>query len=363
MNERPSRYLSLLLLAFVAFAGVNVLVEIGAGAAALGERPVDLQSPNLYRARLGTFFAGEAPGARRVVFVGDSLIAGRNLQEELGEAWPRSALPAATERASAGRLRVLNLGVEGVLFGDVDCMVQELLRRGADGLVLHLNPRPFAGDFAAPGQQLARPWLCEQTAMTDAARAASEVGDRVPVVAWRDLVQHRLFGGPLRGRLVETVKGLTRPAGAPAADGWEVDPEDAALLADASWRIAAARRYNDIEIAVSHPSHARLTVLLERLADSRVPTVLLYVGEDTVAIAQQLDQPHYERQREAFLALVREATQDAPNLRFLPLSRDELKGLYDDHVHLKAAGYEKVADRVLTALDELFAGRGPSPAD
>lgn len=339
-----------LLLAALGFLAVNGAVEAYARATSLHERPVDLQSPNLFRARLDGFFDGPATRSR-VVFAGDSVLAGRNLRETHGAGWEQLALPAATARASGGAVEVLNLGIEGVVWGDVECMVGELIRRGADGLVLHLNPRPFSADFDAADAQTTRRWLCDDDWAT---RAEAAVGEVVPVVKWRGLLQGELFGGPLRHRSV----GLVRDVVAPAPEA--LSPEDAAdeaLLTEALFRVKAAGRYNDVAVGPEHASYRTLRRLLERLEEARIPAVLLYVGEDVDAIAPQLDRPHYDSQRQAFLRLLRREVEDTPTLSLLAIPREDLAGLYDDHVHLTADGYARAAAQVWGALGPLLPER------
>lgn len=340
------------------FVLVNGAVGAGASAVGLGEEPADLQTANQFRARLATFFA-KVDGRPNVVAVGDSLIAGSKLAESVGADWPAAALPARIEAASPG-LRVLNLGVEGVLFADVDCLVSELLRRPVDALVLHVNPRPFASDFAAPDAQVARAWTCREARQGPAARAVSRVADAIPVLAWRDLLQARVFGGALRARTVEAARSALTPTPPPSA--WKDDEEDSLLLADALWKQRAAQRANSVQVRPEHPSHAALARMVERLADARIPAVLLYIAQDTEAIAAQLDRPHYDAQHAAFLRLVRQLVAGAPTLRFLPIERSELAGRYDDHVHLTPEGYSWLGRRIAAEVDGLLAAPGASRA-
>ena len=148
-----------------------------------------------------------------------------------------------------------------------------------------------------------------------------------------------------------------------STDAWEDDPEDAAVLQDALWRIQAAQRYNAVTVDAAHPSMQALLGLLDLLRDSGVPTLLLYSAEDTEAIAQQLDRAHYDAQRAAFIELVTQSIEGAPNLRFLAVPRTLLAGEYDDHVHLTAAGYARLAEPVLAELNELLPPREAPPAD
>ena len=133
---------------------------------------------------------------------------------------------------------------------------------------------------------------------------------------------------------------------------------DEALLAEALWKMKAAGRYNRVTVSAEHASHASLRRLLGRLREAEVPTVLLYVGEDTEAIAEQLNRPHYDAQRAAFLDLVRAETAGAGHVRLLPVHRADLVGRYDDHVHLTAEGYAVVAERVWAALGPMLEDAG-----
>src|ERR1041384_4258943 len=103
------------LISLLTFVALNGLLVLGVRRAALLRRPLDIQSAGLYALAVDPYFAA-TPRGRRAVFVGDSVVFGGKLAETHGASWGQETLPAHFEQLAAPSYRVLNLGINGLLF-------------------------------------------------------------------------------------------------------------------------------------------------------------------------------------------------------------------------------------------------------
>jgi lysophospholipase L1-like esterase len=346
------------------------LIDLAARAAAwryrLDERSIDIQSRDALRAKAATL--GRRDGATQVAFLGPSLVFGQHLESAHGARWPEHTLAAQYARAGRGE-RAVNLGVNGLLFDELDCVATEALARRPSVVFVYVSPRPFAGDFAAegdPGEARADRGLC-----LDARRPLDRLAaplrdaafDRFAVLHYRDLAQFSLLAAPPRVAAATALRRLlglasadaapaptpppsaAPPSAAPPSGGWDepASAEEAAVLREMAWRIRAARRYDSIEVSPRHPQAAALRSLVERLGRA-APTraVLFYVEEDMDRLGDQADVPHFERQRDTFIAMV-EGLARSRSVPFRVIRRGEIGPHYVDHVHLDSEGYQRLA--------------------
>jgi lysophospholipase L1-like esterase len=346
------------------FVLANALFLAAVAATRLLERPVDIQTRPTYRLRVDSFFARREGEGQRAVMLGDSLVFGGHLAERNGAGWHSLALPAQFERVGrarrAGGFTTLNLGIDGLLYGDLRCVVDDILERAPDVLVLNLSPRPFSGDFAKGGGESARRFLCPATphgAFGAAGAAIDELAYHLlPAYRYRDLLQFQVLGATPRAfaasATLRVLGTLGRPADGDEADaeGGE-DGEEATVLAEMMQRLRAAQRYNSIEVSSSHPQARELDRLLGRLhAERRTRVLVFYLKENIDVIAAQLDLPRYVETTRRFVERVQSGLAGAPRTRFLVIDAGDFAGQYVDHIHLTPAGYARLAGRLFEAL-------------
>jgi hypothetical protein len=366
-----------ILVVVVALAAINLAALAAVRGRRLDERPVDVQTRDLLRARAATLDpVGRVP---QVAFAGDSLVFGQHLAAEYGARWPEHALAAQYARLSrrSGRaVHAVNLGVNGVLFRELECVAAEALARRPALLFINVSPRPFGSDFATGGPEAnsARP-LCPAAA-GPLDRAVSplrdELFDRLPILRYRDLAHFAYLDAPARlaaasatRRLLglagredagDAARDAARDPGTPGAGGWDDDAsaEDAAVLREMAWRLRAARRYDSIEVSPGHPQAAFLRSLLRRLESAAATrTVVFYLEEDMTRLAEQVDVAHFERQRDAFIAMLRGLARG--RVTFRAVRREEMGDHYRDQVHLDGDGYLRLAGLLRAAA------AGPPP--
>lgn len=342
------------------FVVANLLGLALVEATRLGDVPVDVQTRLIYRARVDAFF-DRAAGAH-VAMLGDSLVYGGHLAEREGPGWPRKALPAQLERVArtrSARWSVLNLGIDGVLYGDLHCVVDDILARRPEALVINLSPRPFSTDFTTGENESGRAFLCAQPphgVLDTLAQAVGEFAyDFVPAYRFRDLLQFRALGTTPRAFVVDSILTALGHVGpdtnASGVDDEEDEAEDQALLAEMMQRLRAAQRYNSLDVSDSHPQAGELAALLRSLgAQRRTRVLVFYLKENTSVIAAQLDLAHYAESTGRFVERVQGGLAGAERARFVAIDSADFAGQYVDHIHLTPAGYARLAARLFDEL-------------
>lgn len=324
-------------------------------------RPVDLQSATLLNYRLST--AGEGPdgdAARPlVVFLGDSLVYGGKLVERHPDDWWEHTLPAQFATASSGRFRVLNLGVNGALFGDLRCVLAAAARLRPAWVVLDVSVRPFASGFAEGGQQSARPALCDADSPVQRLRAAT------PLLGLRDLIHAQWLGVTPSQWVVDGIRRVTAPvdpfADGPGEDDAFDDAEDDAELADQIWRFKAAQRLNSVDVEPGHPQWAAMEGLLSdlhRLSDTR--SLIFLPAMDTAMLGEQLAQARLDEMTERLVGRLGADADADPSMQLLTLQARDFAGHYDDHVHLDVAGYGRLSEVLMAAIARAEGSTGGS---
>jgi lysophospholipase L1-like esterase len=334
-----------IIISLLTFVALNGLLVLGVRRAGLLRRPFDIQSAQLYALTVDPYFASTLR-AQRAVIVGDSVVFGGKLAETHGRGWEEETLPAHFERLVAPSHRVLNLGINGLLFSELECVTRDVLDRGVDLLVLNVSPRPFAADFDTAHPPSERPFLCG--APGGRPLKSKPIEDALPVLRYRDLLQTSLFGGPLRSALTERFDVALRPQPA--------DDEDARELQEAIRRLRAAQRYNSISVSASHAQAASLFRLLGALvAATPVPVVVFYLEENVADVSDQLDRPRYQTEQRAFVELLQRRLAGVAHVRLAIVSGEDVGNAYSDQVHLTSAGYRRLAERLHA---EALAARG-----
>ena len=320
-------------------AMIGAFLALNCGFAALIEwsdvasHPIDVQTRAVLDARLSSFFGKTDSAAPRAVFLGDSVVFGSKLQNTHGDRWKWLTLPA--QHAALTGDETLNLGINGVLFSDLDCVAREALAHGPELLVVNVSPRPFAADFADADNTSARSFLCEAMDVTE------RVGRWIPLLAYRDVWQFRWLESSPKQFLVDALAARIQPT-----DPFEEDEEgeDSIDLDEIIWKTKASNRLNSVELSDDHPQSAHLDKLLGTLASHRsTDVVVLYLEEDTRALSDQLDIERYRVQQQRFVARLSRIAARTANITFVHAKNSDFEGLYDDHVHLTADGYTRLA--------------------
>lgn len=327
----------------LAFVIVNALVWFWVTTAGLEAQPVDLQTRLVYRLRLDSFFARE-PNPR-AVFVGDSLVHGAHLREREGSRWVQHTLPAQFDN------HALNLGVDGLLFSELACVVHDVLARKPEVLVIVISPRPLAAELASANAESARPFLCPARGQQPLDRFGDVLGElayrSVPAYRYRDLLQlHYLDTTPRAFLLGQLTPRLQTPD-----DDGPADPDEQAALAGMMQRMRVAQRLASVELDLQHPQARALTQLLAALKQQTQTRVLVvYLRENLAPLAGALNVPRYEDSAQRFATWVDGQLAGAKRSRFIVECADLYAGEYVDHIHLTSRGYKQLAERLHAEL-------------
>jgi hypothetical protein len=127
----------------------------------LAARPIDIQTPDGLIPKLEALCRHSGP---KIVVAGDSLIFGETMQAHGDPDWRDHTLPAQLQQDLQSRnpelhVMVLNLGINGMLPGDLEHLTRLLAACRVDWLVVNVHLRPFSRDFWPEASRLARPWL------------------------------------------------------------------------------------------------------------------------------------------------------------------------------------------------------------
>lgn len=342
----------------LAFFALNLAMLAAVHSYGLWRPPIDVQSRTAYQARVAAFF--NEPATARAVFLGDSLVFGSQLKTEHGNTWPERTLSARfaarAKSAGKGRYAALNLGINGVLFSELDCVASEVLAHKPELLFINLSARPFSADFRVPTKESERAFLCPARAgLRERAHdtLATQVMLGLPVLRFREIAQVALLGNTPREHLLSSSDAWLAklPSAAKRSDD-ESDEDDAELaevMREMAWRTKAAARYNTISVSTSHPQAAELARLLRRLsAQKETEVVLFYLRENLTPLEGQLDLPHYRVETAKFEALVRSQLRGSA-VHFVVVPSEPLADHYVDHIHLDAQGYDMLAQTLLSA--------------
>jgi hypothetical protein len=322
--------LARLLAVFVAGSiAYNVLLLVVIERSGLAARPIDVQTRGLYEERLRRL--------ESTAVLGDSLVFGGHLAEKHGSAWPAMALPGQLAQQLPGKPRVLNLGINGLLFRELSCVLDDVLARRPALVFVNVSPRPFAEDFAAEADPT-RSFVCAPPGSVERALHS------LPALRLRDLWQFGVLGNTPR----MFVRNLFAPPAPAASARAKDDEDDDAFVAAQLWRFRAANRLNSIDVSAEHPQAVYLDHLL---AASRkavgTQLVLFYLHEDETALDGQLQVERFHAQRARFTAWLERGLAGATHARFVELPSADFRREYVDHVHLTARGYRMLAQRLI----------------
>jgi lysophospholipase L1-like esterase len=315
---------------------------------------VDIQTPSILFAKLDYLRNFRGP---KIVLLGDSIVFGRTLHEHGDRQWRQHNLSSRIADCVRQDLHgedtlVLNLGINGALPADLECLERLLRSCPVDLVVFDVNLRSFSSDFSQPDTLLSRPWLAEIDIGPDgrlqrscAARPFTEqmetrcntfLTNYWHCYRLRDFLQLRLlddqpsaFCQHLRGAIDQAAKPQTESTAS------ELDDDFILLL-------KARARYKSVNSRPDNPQRQALERLLHSLVQRRQRTVVFYAKENPEVAADLMEADRYPATVAALSAAIAKYT--GPDLVFVPPVPVLRPEHYLDHIHLNAAGYEVLAD-------------------
>jgi lysophospholipase L1-like esterase len=292
-------------------------------ATGLADRVVDVQQPDTLRAKLDRLRAAPHP---RVVLVGDSLVHGGTLEEAGDGDWRSHELGAQLQHELGPSAFVMNLGINGALPADLECLVPLVAACDVDWIIFDVHLRPFSADFSAPEKQMARPWLADLSA---------DGGSRLSGVS--ALVRNRTL---VQENLTASRPPVLRPP--PAVS--EADAEIQALVKLAQLK----NRLKHLDLDPDAPQAAALRRLLADLAARGQRHVVFYATENPDLLPDVMDPDEHARWYGQLTGLVRGSM--GPGGVFVPPLSELAGHHFTDFTHLNAEGYRLLARRLAAEI-------------
>jgi hypothetical protein len=345
----------------VPVAVILVLLDLGIGFlernSDLLKADVDIQTPSTLYEKLRYLHGLEG---RRVVFLGDSVVYGRRMQDAGDQNWRAHTIAAHAERLLRTLMpdrpvSTLSLGMNGALPTDLEETTRLVLASRPDCIVYDVSLRSFSADFVQEKDRMSRPWIADITLGPAFDIETSRKG--LPVTAqfetamrdlaisyWRlyglrDFLQWLIFDGEpasavrrLRTWLDE--KFRTAPDDAP-------DP----TLDDVMLMLKAKARYESVTLDPGHPQVQALKHTLDLLAARKQCAVFFYATEDKARLPELISPERYRALLDQ-LALIF-APYASRGSAYIPPLDGLASDLYIDYGHLKDAGNALVARAVV----------------
>jgi hypothetical protein len=318
---------------------------------------VDIQTPATLFEKLRYLHGLEE---RHVVFLGDSVVYGRRMEEAGDRNWRAHTIAAHTERLLRAstpdrRVRALDLGMNGALPTDLEQMTRLVLVARPDCIVYDVNLRSFSADFVAEKDRASRPWIAGMT--IDAGFDIVTSREGLPLTAqfetamrdlaishWRlyglrDFLQWLIFDGEPESatrRLRTWLDGMLRTAPGEAADP---------TLDDVVLMLKAKARYGSVFLDPNHPQVQALKRTLDLLASRKQCAVFFYATEDKARLAELIAPERYRVLLDQ-LGLIF-APYASQGIVYIPPLDGLESELYIDYGHLKDPGNAFVAHAIV----------------
>jgi hypothetical protein len=336
--------LTCFILGAAALATVEGTCRLLSFEAALAEEPLDIRTPNQLVTKL--HYLENFPGYK-VVLLGDSIVYGGILQDFGDAQWREHTLTpllrAALMAEHPGKpILVMNLGINGALPADVECLAKLVVPCKPDVVIFSTHLRPFSADFAGGSQVMARPWLrdlsCDQDGTyhycsADASWLNNTAGDwlrnHLTLFRCRDTIQTLISEGPWPSRVASVRHALNGDDTLLQISRIEQDP--LILL------LQFKKRFSTVNLSEDHAQTRALRNTLEYLRDQRQQTVVFYVKENPDQVDSVVEEDHYQRVYGQLVSLLQESS--GPRCRFVPPIPELEARYFLDLCHLNADGY------------------------
>lgn len=342
--------LALCTIAVVAvLAAVELVMRKSALPAKLAADIVDIQTPATLAAKVRQL--ASTPG-RKVLLLGDSLVAGRVMAEHGDKDWREHTLSADLQRRfdslDGDPVTVVNLGMNGLLPADMETLVDALLPLKLDAIVIDTSLRSFSRDFAVEGAVNSRSWLKPGLEFRKdgsilrlpgpnkfQAKLEQRLLNHWTTYRLRDVLRARLLGGELRDVLQGARDEMGKAAGGDAA------------AAEMRLLLQVRGRYGSASLDVSNPQYAAWVRMLEKLKAANQKTVIFYATENPRLLGSLMEAGSYKRLTEQ---LRRSVTRYGEPFSYLVPNPDLVDGMFLDHVHVNANGNRLYGERICAEI-------------
>ena len=328
----------------------------------LSEADIDIQTPGqlLIKLRHLQEFKG-----LKVVLLGDSLVHGGILKDFGDDDWHEHTLtPLLLKRFSTAypgkKTLVMNLGINGALPADIECLTKLIVPCRPDLVILGTHLRHFSADFATESTSMARPWLRDlhyeeggiihyRPGGGSSRRgwnhsAAEWLGSRLSLIRNRDTIQSLITHSSWPERMADARRGLQ--GGDPAASASKVERDPMILL------LQSKKRLSTVDLGEDHSQVKACRRTLAYLKNQKQKTVVFYVKENPEQVDSVIDEEDHKRLYAQLVGLVHESA--GPHFRYVPPIPDLSANYFLDLSHVNHAGYEIIASSLFPVCVSLF---------
>ena len=341
--RRSACYLGILALSVT---GIDLVATALCRSTGLADRRVDIHHPATLMVKLDRLRAAPGP---KVVLLGDSLVHGGILERFGDPDWRQHGLGERLAAELSDRPGyepfVMNLGMDGLLPADLECLAPLVAACGVDWIVLDVHLRPFSTDFSPPDRQMSRPWLRDLSA--DAAgRVRWRPADGATewsagrLADWSALVRNRAMVQEYALSIGIARPPILRPA--PATTDTDAEIQSLVKLAQLKKRLAA------LDLGPEGPQAAALPHPRRPRDAGPAARRLLREGKPGASGGRHGPGRHAERY-ERLVRLVRDA--QGPDGVFVPPVADLRADHFLDFTHLNAEGYKLLARRLASEIE------------
>jgi hypothetical protein len=332
---------------------VDILVAGRLESSSLATDVIDIQTPSAFaaKARRLAEFRG-----KKIILLGDSLVAGQVMREHGDTKWRRHTLSALLQRhfdrTERGKTLVMNLGMNGIQPADLETQVEALLPMQPDVIVIDISLRSFSKDFAAADKVYSRPWLRPGLALDakgQLLQVAGEGGlggalDRALFNSWityriRDMVRSRLLQGEPRD-LAQGLRTWLESAGASKAI--------AGPAAEMRLLLQVRGRYASATLEPGNPQLDAWGRMLSKLEAAGQRAIVFYATESPRLLPSLIDREDYDRLLAELDGTVRR--HGGERVTYLAANPGIPDEMFLDHVHVDVRGNRIYAESLLQAM-------------
>lgn len=293
------------------------------------------------------------PPQGRLLLLGDSVLGASSLMEHRLPQARQKTLSRALARLGPGLgWNPLSLGSDGLLLPDIEGLSAEFLKDPPRRVLLLLNFRMFAKDFASGPKALSRAFLgqelpgdlssqfapdpppTQEAVLSDRLYAALSEGSflfretQAAKVLWYYPSQKDFFQ-----RILERVVGRN---------------EEDSDLAEEALLLKVGPYYQAYDWDVRQAPFQSLGRILDEWAKKGVPATVVLTPQNAPFLGGALDRPSYERNRRMLSSFMK--AHAFPGLTFRDWADRYPSSLFLDHCHLTPEGNERYAADLLALV-------------
>ena len=318
---------------------------------------VDIQTPAVLDIKLDSIRRFEG---RKIIFLGDSLVYGRAMEEHGIANWRQHTVSAIMRDLIESEneeipTMLINLAMNGALPADLEKVSNLIAPLQPDLVVTDLSLRSFSTDFSDADTKYSRRWL-DETKLDPEGIDNSELSsfanwfERLARKYWflykiRDFLQWRYLNGEprmyvrnLKAKLNNYLRDVQPDVGSPM--------ETMVLL------FKARSRYRNISLISTNLQVRAFKRMLGGFNSRKQSAIFFYATENPDLLPKIVDIEAHNRNLGTLASFVSEL--GGITVRYIPPMTTLQSDMFLDHVHLNKDGYRLLAHRLWSDIKEIM---------